>query len=95
MPFAQFAIDPKTVFTVMSEFTVPEGELKAFQENETAARSAASLPTKRSSRLATSFRSRVLPTRSIWISRFGASTTARPTAICGCVSSGGITSTNH
>jgi putative ABC transport system permease protein len=33
MPFAQFAIDPKTVFTVMSEFTVPEGELKAFQEN--------------------------------------------------------------
>ena len=33
MPFAQFAIDPKTVFKVMSEFTVPEAELKAFQEN--------------------------------------------------------------
>ncbi len=33
MPFAQFAIDPKTIFTVMSEFTVPEAELKAFQEN--------------------------------------------------------------
>jgi putative ABC transport system permease protein len=33
MPFAQFAIDPKTVFTVMSEFTVPPDELKAFQEN--------------------------------------------------------------
>jgi putative ABC transport system permease protein len=33
MPFAQFAIDPKVLFTVMSEFTVPEGELKAFQEN--------------------------------------------------------------
>jgi putative ABC transport system permease protein len=33
MPFAQFAIDPKTVFTVMSEFTVPPEELKAFQEN--------------------------------------------------------------
>jgi putative ABC transport system permease protein len=34
MPFAQFAIDPKTVFTVMSEFTVQPDELKAFQENK-------------------------------------------------------------
>jgi putative ABC transport system permease protein len=34
MPFAQFAIDPKTIFTVMSEFTVPSDELKAFQENK-------------------------------------------------------------
>jgi putative ABC transport system permease protein len=34
MPFAQFAIDPNTVFTVMSEFTVPPNELKSFQENK-------------------------------------------------------------
>ena len=34
MPFAQFAIDPKTIFTVMSEFTVQPDELKAFQENK-------------------------------------------------------------
>jgi putative ABC transport system permease protein len=34
MPFAQFAIDPKTVFQVMDEFTVPPDELKAFQENK-------------------------------------------------------------
>ena len=34
MPFAQFAIDPETVFTVMSEFTVPADQLKAFQENK-------------------------------------------------------------
>ena len=34
MPFAQFAIDPKTIFTVMSEFTVPKGELEAFQANK-------------------------------------------------------------
>jgi putative ABC transport system permease protein len=34
MPFAQFAIDPKTVFIVMSEFTVQPDELKAFQENK-------------------------------------------------------------
>ncbi len=33
MPFAQFAIDPKTIFSVMSEFTVPADQLKAFQEN--------------------------------------------------------------
>jgi putative ABC transport system permease protein len=34
MPFAQFAIDPKTVFSVMTEFTVDKDELKAFQENK-------------------------------------------------------------
>jgi putative ABC transport system permease protein len=34
MPFAQFAIDPNTVFSVMSEFTVPKGELEAFQKNK-------------------------------------------------------------
>ena len=34
MPFAQFAVDPKTVFTVMSEFSVQPDELKAFQENK-------------------------------------------------------------
>ena len=34
LPFAQFAVDPATVFTVMSEFTMPDDQLKAFQENK-------------------------------------------------------------
>ncbi len=34
MPFAQFGIDPDTVFKVMTELTVPPGELKALQENK-------------------------------------------------------------
>ena len=33
MPFAQFAVDPKTVFKVMDELTIPADQLKAFQEN--------------------------------------------------------------
>jgi putative ABC transport system permease protein len=34
LPFAQFAVDPNQVFTVMSELTIPEDQLKAFQENK-------------------------------------------------------------
>ena len=34
LPFAQFAVDPETVFTIMSEFTLPDDQLKAFQENK-------------------------------------------------------------
>jgi putative ABC transport system permease protein len=34
LPFAQFAVDPQTVFTVMSELTIPGDQLKAFQENK-------------------------------------------------------------
>ena len=32
MPFAQFAVDPETVFTVMDEFKIPPDQLKAFRE---------------------------------------------------------------
>jgi putative ABC transport system permease protein len=35
MPFAQFGVDPKTVFTVIDEFTLPPEQLKAFQELKT------------------------------------------------------------
>ena len=34
LPFAQFAVDPRTVFTVMSELTIPDDQLKAFQESK-------------------------------------------------------------
>ena len=34
MPFAQFAIDPETVFTVMTSSRFPPDQLKAFQENK-------------------------------------------------------------
>jgi putative ABC transport system permease protein len=34
LPFAQFAVDPDQVFTVMSEFTIPDDQLKAFQGNK-------------------------------------------------------------
>ena len=33
MPFAQFGVDPDTVFKVMDELTIPTDELKAFQES--------------------------------------------------------------
>ncbi len=36
VPFAQFCVDPKTVFEVMDEFTLPLDQLKAFQENRDA-----------------------------------------------------------
>ncbi len=36
VPFAQFCVDPKTVFRVMDEFTIPADQLKAFQENRDA-----------------------------------------------------------
>jgi putative ABC transport system permease protein len=35
LPFAQFGVDPKTIFTVLDEFKVPDDELKAFQEIRT------------------------------------------------------------
>jgi putative ABC transport system permease protein len=34
LPFAQFAVDPETVFTIMSELTLPDDQLKSFQENK-------------------------------------------------------------
>ena len=34
LPFAQFAVDPQTVFTVMSELTIPDDQLKAFRESK-------------------------------------------------------------
>ena len=34
MPFAQFGVDPETVFKVMDELTIPADQLKAFQENK-------------------------------------------------------------
>ena len=71
MPFAQFAIDPKTVFTVMSEFTVPEDSSRRSRKTGTAARSAGNWPTKRSSRSATRCRFKGEPTRSTWTSRSG------------------------
>jgi putative ABC transport system permease protein len=33
-PFAQFAVDPETVFTIMSELTIPKDQLRAFQESK-------------------------------------------------------------
>ena len=33
MPFAQFGVDPDTIFTIYDEFTVPPDQLKAFQED--------------------------------------------------------------
>jgi putative ABC transport system permease protein len=32
MPFAQFGVDPATVFDIIDEFTIPAEELKAFRE---------------------------------------------------------------
>jgi putative ABC transport system permease protein len=34
LPFAQFCVDPETVFEVMEEFTIPADQLKAFRENK-------------------------------------------------------------
>jgi putative ABC transport system permease protein len=34
MPFAQFAVDADTIFTVMDELSVPPEQLKAFKENK-------------------------------------------------------------
>ena len=34
MPFAQFAVDPDTVFTIMDELTIPQDQLKAFQQTK-------------------------------------------------------------
>jgi putative ABC transport system permease protein len=34
MPFAQFAVDPDTAFTVMDELVLPPDQLKAFRENK-------------------------------------------------------------
>ena len=36
LPFAQFSVDPETVFEVMDEFTLPADQLKAFRENKDA-----------------------------------------------------------
>ena len=33
MPFAQFGVDPQTFFKVYDNFTIPEAQLKAFQED--------------------------------------------------------------
>ena len=44
MPFAQFGVDPDTIFTIYDEFKVPPDQLKAFQEDRPAASSAASSP---------------------------------------------------
>ncbi len=34
MPFAQFAVDPNTVFTIMDELTIPRDQLEAFQNTK-------------------------------------------------------------
>ena len=34
MPFAQFAVDPDTVFQVLDELKIPSDQLKTFQENK-------------------------------------------------------------
>jgi putative ABC transport system permease protein len=34
LPFAQFAVDPHSVFTVMNELTIPDDQLKAFAESK-------------------------------------------------------------
>jgi putative ABC transport system permease protein len=34
LPFAQFGVDPDTVFTIMDEFTIPPAQLKEFQQNK-------------------------------------------------------------
>ena len=36
LPFAQFAVDPETVFTIMSELKLEKDQLKSFQENKDA-----------------------------------------------------------
>ncbi len=36
MPFAQFGIDPETMFTIYDEYAVPADQLKAFQSERTA-----------------------------------------------------------
>jgi putative ABC transport system permease protein len=36
VPFGQFCVDPKTVFVVMEELTLPPDQLKAFQDNRDA-----------------------------------------------------------
>ncbi len=34
MPFAQFGVDPETIFTIYDEFTIPPDQLKVFQEDK-------------------------------------------------------------
>ncbi len=34
LPFAQFGVDPATVFDILDEFTIPADELKAFKETK-------------------------------------------------------------
>ena len=34
MPFAQFGVDPDTIFTIYDELTIPPDQLKAFQEDQ-------------------------------------------------------------
>ena len=34
LPFAQFGVDPETVFEVMDEFTIPDDQLEAFRKNK-------------------------------------------------------------
>jgi putative ABC transport system permease protein len=36
LPFAQFCVDPETVFEVMEEFTLPADQLEAFRKNRDA-----------------------------------------------------------
>ena len=36
MPFAQFGVDPNSVFKVLDELTIPAGQLKVFQESKDA-----------------------------------------------------------
>jgi putative ABC transport system permease protein len=36
MPFAQFGVDPDTVFTILDEFTIPPDQLKEFQQTKDA-----------------------------------------------------------
>ena len=36
LPFAQFCVDPQTVFEVLEEYTIPPDQLKAFRENKDA-----------------------------------------------------------
>ena len=85
MPFAQFGVDPDTVFTVMDELTIPADQLKAFQENKDGCVIGRKLADGQEAhgRLDAALEGGRL-SRWTWTSRSWGSTTGRPTATCGC-----------
>ena len=94
MPFAQFGVDPDVIFDILDEFTLPADQLKAFKENKDGCVIGRKLATERKLKVGDS-----LPLKGdaypidLNLTDRGASTTAPPTATCGCACSASTIST--